>query len=294
MNSLIINMFLCVTGAERMGHSPEELAAVGLRTFSSPSASSHMKPGEGFPGDAEKPNQNALVQLGPGLAAIPKKVMERIKAGEYVDFMELPPARGKTKPVGQSSEGQIVVLQATDLMPTRKLVPDLSTWLQCFALYTAAVTQDNPERMAELMAYQTAIAKASQRYKWPSWVIYDSSFRQELAGVEGQSWARVDPSIYSLCFTGQAIGAENWCSVCQTLDHTVQTCPVKPRKRPWSSAFANQQSMGAGVKETCRRFNRGGECRFGRECRYRHSCEACGGPHPVSRCKAPQREGDRI
>ncbi len=29
----------------------------------------------------------------------------------------------------------------------------------------------------------------------------------------------IDPSVYSLCFTGQAIG-DSWCGSCNTLDHT--------------------------------------------------------------------------
>ena len=84
-----------------------------------------------------------------------------------------------------------MVIQTADLNPAKKLVPDLVTWLQCFAIYAAAIGQDQPGRLAELMVYQTTIAKAIQRYKWPSWDIYDSTFRQEMAGVEGQSWARV-------------------------------------------------------------------------------------------------------
>ena len=124
--------------------------------------------------------------------------------------MGLPPARGKCKPTAQAAEGQIILVQAADLAPTRKLVSDLAAWLQCVAPYAAAVNQSQPERMAEMIAYQTIIAKASQRYRWPSWAIYDNTFRQEMAGTTGQSWARVDPSIYSLCFTGQAIG-ESWC-----------------------------------------------------------------------------------
>ena len=54
----------------------------------------------------------------------------------------------------------------------------------------------------------------------------------------GQTWAKVDPSIYSLCFTGQAICSENWCSQCQSIDHTLQSCPLKPRKRPWNAPLS--------------------------------------------------------
>jgi len=44
------------------------------------------------------------------------------------------------------------------------------------------------------------------------------TFRQEIAGVLGKSWAQVNPSIYSLCFTVQVLGTKNWCSTCQTQD----------------------------------------------------------------------------
>ncbi len=93
---LITMVFLCFTGVERTGHLPEELAALGLRTFVSAPASNHTKMDEAALVDSKKPSQNTLTQLGSGLAAIPKKLIERIKAGDYFDFMELPPARGKT------------------------------------------------------------------------------------------------------------------------------------------------------------------------------------------------------
>ena len=280
---------LLSVGAAR-AHSPEELAALGLLSFAAGPSGTQDK-GRGEPGEVtSRLSSSTLMQLGPGLAAIPKRLVERIKAGEYIDFMELPPAKGKSRPLTQVSEGQVVVLHASELEPTRKLIPDLATWLQCFALYTTAVTQDQPDRITEMMAYQSIITKASQWYRWPSWVIYDTTFRKEMASMSGQSWARVDPSIYSLSFTGQALASENWCTTCQTLDHTVQTCPAMPRKRPRNSAFAGQQSANQ-HGETCRQFNRGGECRFGRECRYQHSCSTCGDPHPASRCKVGERQG---
>lgn len=55
------------------------------------------------------------------------KAVEHIKAGEYIDFMVLPLARGKNRPPVQAAEGQIVVVQATDLSRALKLIPDLST-----------------------------------------------------------------------------------------------------------------------------------------------------------------------
>ena len=76
---------------------------------------------------------------GPGLPALPKKIAKQILAGSYVDFLKLLPAKGCTSPMLSLEEGQIVLVRAEDLIGTRKFIPDLGTWLKCFALYMAVV-----------------------------------------------------------------------------------------------------------------------------------------------------------
>ena len=111
----------------------------------------------------------------------------------YIDFSDLPPAKGRGRQAPQVLEGQVVVVQAADLVQSRRIIPDLATWTQCYALYVTVLTQSQPERLPELMAYQSLIAKTSLKYKWPAWVVYDQYFRSEMAGKVDQSWARVDP-----------------------------------------------------------------------------------------------------
>ena len=95
----------------------------------------------------------------------------------------------------------MVAVQATDLISTRNMIPDLATWLQCLGLYVAVVAQS--QRVPELMAYQAIIAKANQMYRWPSWIVYDQAFRQEMAGEKGQLWTKVDPSTYLVYFSAR-------------------------------------------------------------------------------------------
>ena len=174
-------------------------------------------------------------------------------------------------------------------MQARKIIPGLATWVQCFSIYVATLSAKYPARMPELMAYQTIIAKASQRYRWANWVVYDQNFRQEAAGNPHQSWPRVDPSIYAQCFTGQAISAENWCTRCQCLDHTTASCPYRSRKKQWNSAGGgnNTSTQGRQEQQFCIKYNKfKGDCKFGKECRYLHVCSACKEPHPISRCNA--------
>lgn len=230
----------------------------------------------------------ALVQLGPGLSALPRRLVAKIEADEYIDFNELPPARGKGRSVSQPVDGQVVVVQAADLVQSRRLMPDLATWVQCFGLYAAVVVRQKPDRLAELLAYQASIAKASQKYRWPAWLIYDQNFRMEAAG-NSQSWARVEPGLYAQCFTGQARTMENWCATCQGLDHSSARCPYRSQKRPWSAAFGHVQAgrapVASGAAGHCIKYNRfNGDCKFGAKCKFPHVCSGCGGHHPVSQC----------
>ena len=146
------------------------------------------------------------------------------------------------------------------------------------------------------MAYMTIIARVSQKYRWPAWVIYDENFRLEVAG-NVQSWARVDPSIYAQCFTGQAVSSDNWCSQCQGLDHSTLKCPYWPQKMSWGSAFgqapprASQYSTWGTV---CIKFNRyNWDCKFGKQCRFQHVCSGCSGPHTLSKCMTSTQQENR-
>ena len=118
-----------------------------------------------------------LVVTGVGLPALPSKLSMKILANDYNDFAELPPTKGRGRPVSQLLDGLIIVVLAADLLQTQKLISDLATWLQCFAIYVATLATKFPGRIPKLMAYQTTIAKASMKYKWPSLVVYDQNFR---------------------------------------------------------------------------------------------------------------------
>ena len=151
------------------------------------------------------------------------------------------------------------------------------------------------------MAYMIIIAKASQKFAWPSWVVYDQNFRQEAACSTSTQWARVDPSIYTQCFTGMAIGAEGWCKVCQSIVHSSENCPLAPKQMEHTtmgglqgrtSTFRKRggQTLTGGLpkraalatlQDYCIKYNRfNGDCKFGAACRF---------PIAAARARAPTR-----
>ena len=177
------------------------------------------------------------LSLAHGLPSLPKRLVERILAGEYIDFTEIPPAKGKVRPLSVP-EGNVILVQACDLLQQRRLIPDLGTWCQCFATYAAIVCSQVPERAGDLLGYSSQIARASQKYKWPSWVIYDQNFRQDAADRGVTEWSRLDPSLYTQCFTGQAKSNDSWCRSCHSIDHSTEWCPLNPPPPPKQASKA--------------------------------------------------------
>ena len=98
--------------------SSEELAALGLLTFTKGSGNGASTSGGETTGMMLG---QSLVPVGPGFPALPRKLVERIRSNEYVDFMELPPAKGRSRPLAQAAEGQIVVVQVADMTSSRNV-----------------------------------------------------------------------------------------------------------------------------------------------------------------------------
>ena len=143
---------------------------------------------------------NKPVLVAPGLPSIPQKVIDKIKRGEYIDFNELPPARGLSKSLPPHLEGQLVIVQADDLAVSRKLIPNFETWSQCFAIYAAVRIGSDPSKAGDLMAYSHSVASMAKKFPWPSWILYDQAFREEAAYLPARLWGKEDASLYAKWF----------------------------------------------------------------------------------------------
>ena len=182
------------------------------------------------------------VVIAPGLPGLKKGLIDSILAGQYIDFTELPPAKGRTKALNSMLDGQVVLLQTSDFLQAKRLIPDLGIWIQCFSLYMAVILTKQPERATSLLLYQSSIAKLSQKFKWPAWVIYDNSYRQEAADSAKLDWAKIDLSLHAQCFTGMAISSEGWCSLCHSVEHLKHNCPLNSQGG-LQDAASHQQSV---------------------------------------------------
>ena len=82
-------------------------------------------------------------------------------------------------------------------MASRKMIQNFETWAQCFA---AVVISYDPSIAGDLMAYSHSIGAITKKYPWPSWIIYDQSFREESDGMPRCLSGKENASTYAKCF----------------------------------------------------------------------------------------------
>ncbi len=86
-------------------------------------------------------------------------------------------------------------------------------------------------RATSLLLYKKNVAYLSQRFRYPSWVVYDNSFRQEAADLARYDWSQIDFGLHAKCFYNQTITLEAWCTGCHTVDHLLASYPyTKPQE----------------------------------------------------------------
>ena len=235
------------------------------------------------------------VYVGEALPPVPKKLAEKIQAWEFVEMSELLP---EFWPQGaEDKEGA----QKAGANRRKRPVMELNAWLQCFAVYVGVLSAKHPEAVPELLAYMVAIIRACEDFAGLAWVRYDSAYRRQAAASGNRTWSRINPSLFSLCFTGKAQAARR-CDLCLAASHTTKECslasdvdPDLPtRLKAVESAvvafaggpgMSERQSPGTGRRiqdEVCRVFNEK-RCYFHR-CRFRHVSMGCAGAHPVVDC----------
>lgn len=101
--------------------------------------------------------QPPVLSIGAGLPPVPRKLVTRIQAGEFVDIAELLPDRmGVTSTPSFSSDKD----EKQPLKMKRRQVTNIMEWVQCYSIYVAVLTSKYSDRIQDLMGYQALIVEA--------------------------------------------------------------------------------------------------------------------------------------
>ena len=234
--------------------------------------------------------------LSEGLPPVPAKIVTRILRGEFIDMVELLRDNLEVQRRGALQDAP----SSTGVSRSRREVPDLLSWVQCFSIYTAVMASAFPERVHKLLAYQTLIIREARRCGGKGWLAYDSFFRQQMSGEwQGEAWGRLNPYLFSSTFLACGASQRPNCSLCLECDHQEDDCALAKEKgstvqcTPQLKAHSYWEQMREGVQRgsrgkaprstVCFSWNQG-DCSFP-YCRYRHVCFRCGGDHKILHCR---------
>ena len=124
----------------------------------------------------------------------------------------------------------------------RREVPDILSWIQCFRFYFSVMASKYPERVPNMLAYQTTLVREARRCGGRGWLAYDMAVRQQAAADPQCDWSKLNSSLYPVRFMAQASGRGRCCPHCLEPDHGGDECALSPR--PHQERRDRQRSAG--------------------------------------------------
>ena len=229
-------------------------------------------------------------------------VLKAVKAGAYVDFLDLLP-RLKVKP---DTCGDVISGTGDRKASATQnvTIESFDSWLEAWNIYEALVMDVSPLRYKELARYRDVIQKANRKFVWSAVYNYDVQFRLSLTLNTSARFDTVDTTLYTTILDSSAVRREGVpCQRCKSPNHLVRDClfraktaleenqgakKISSRPRPDASqqhyAWKYDKWFTSNGKEGCNLFQRN-SCQQGTECKRAHVCKACRGEHSLADCK---------
>ena len=111
-----------------------------------------------------------------GFPPVPAKLVAKILQLEFVDMAEL--LRDNMK----AEKRRSIREEATNQGKTpRREVPEILSWIQCFGIYVSEMASKYPERVQNMLAYQTTLVREACCCGGRGWLAYDTAFKQQAA-----------------------------------------------------------------------------------------------------------------
>ena len=210
-------------------------------------------------------------------ATVPKRTVDRILRGEFVEFDDLLADSSFTHPDSESLEvfstADGLSFRQSGRRRSKRRVEDLTSWLEAWTNYCGILVSLAPHRCRELFAYQAIIATAARQFFPEAWLAYDRQFRAAAAADASIKWDAIAPTIWQLTMTGKARPS---CPNCHV--HHSGRCLFRNDGsfRPSTSRVIEPRHSDGRV--ICRNYNQQ-RCN-NRRCSRAHICLVCGGKHP--------------
>ena len=231
--------------------------------------------------------------LSPASDPIPSRLVQRIRSGEFVEMRDLLADNVALHTQLEDLHG-VVSLATTPaaLRPRLREVPNIQSWMYCFAAYVAVRSNDPTTR--ELLAYSRLVIREALRHGGSGWMEYDRSFRRQAAINPSMPWNTISPGLQAATLMGNGGNPSVFCTLCREPDHYARQCALAtlqqqvsglPRSYPplLPHQATRQPHRPGAPRPICASWN-DGACTFPGVCTFRHTCRSCGRDHMAINC----------
>ena len=229
--------------------------------------------------------------LSPASQVIPKKLVDKIRAGKFIELKELLQDNiALMSHLDDMQHGTSAVHVVGVSRPRLRDITSIAAWCHCFLAYVAAMTTDSSTR--DQLAYARLVIKQAQCQGGLSFVDYDRAFRQHMAADPSLRWNRLNPELLASTSLGhRSTGTQYFCTLCRGVDHTRAQCalsflepPQRPAPQPPGSRPPTVQAPLGRGRPVCGSWN-SGACAYEGRCNYQHVCRICfSRGHPAASC----------
>ena len=190
--------------------------------------------------------------------------------------------------------------------PKLRRIPSILSWVSCFAVYVAVLSESQPHLVQSRLAYMCLIIREARRAGGDGWVSYDAVYRQNAAQDNTTDWSKLDASLHSSTFLSTRRTNTTFCSLCFESDHTSSSCALAPlmseggRSSPPIPTRTYHTNKGFHIPDQafcpsqpyprssaqfpiCQSWNKG-KCVKAPHCRFRHICATCSEDHKAANC----------
>ena len=205
---------------------------------------------------------------------ISSSMRQKIIGHRYVDLRTL--LLSSESPSGEDPQFLVAQNGKISFCPATKRELSESQWAKAFLRYASVYVEEYPGEAAALITYMSTVMNLCSQGLGRAWKEYDESFRRARENSPAAyPWDRPPQMIW---VGAVATGIASLRSGIQT-PRPPRALMAQPPLVPLPRRFP-----------TCREFNTSHGCSWA-NCKYRHACEGCGGPHGKTGCPNAALDG---
>ena len=228
--------------------------------------------------DAPPESLSKQYLVAPGLPTISRKLAQRIWELDFIEMEEFLPTNKTIQALELARVTEMGMQSAMhQVQQQAKRVTDLMTWVRCFTLYIAVMSQKRPELTVPMTAHLHMVMRL-HCLGGLAWFHYDWKARRETCAMGPTEWGKCDPR-QLLCTPGGGFMEDPFDPLPEGTPSGKEAglspvTPARPRQPP-----LQQRSGGSSARKQggiCRLFNRApAGCSYGDRCIFVHRCTVC-------------------